>query len=54
MRKTHKEFMEIVKLAVSLPEITKRALFNEHPSDLRAIKRRDALVGEPESEDKNG
>jgi len=40
--KTHNEFLEEVKEASSLPAQTRKALAEEHPSDLKAIKRRDA------------
>ena len=53
MRKTHKEFMEIVKLVVSPPELTKKALSDEHPSDLRAIEKRDRLYVKSEVQDGN-
>ena len=39
---SHEEFMEGVKNDTSLPAQTNEAMSNEHPSDLEAIKRRDA------------
>lgn len=46
---SHEEFIKGVKDDSSLPAQTRKAMSDEHPSDLEAIKRRDAKLAKTES-----